>query len=56
MKFTKTVADALANKVLQQLQEARKKFLDEFCKRIGFDCNNISPRSGALTKQNANDD
>lgn len=30
MKFTKTVADALANKVLQQLQEARKKFLDEF--------------------------
>ena len=30
MKFTKTVADALANKVLQQLQEDRKKFLDEF--------------------------
>lgn len=30
MKFTKTVADALANKVFQQLQEARKKLLDEF--------------------------
>ena len=30
MKFTKTVADALANKVLRQLHEARKKFLDEF--------------------------
>ena len=30
MKFTKTVADALANRVLQQLREARKKFLDEF--------------------------
>ena len=29
MKFTKTVADALANKVLRQLHEARKKFLDE---------------------------
>ena len=30
MKFTKTVADALAKKVLQQLREVRKKFLDEF--------------------------
>ena len=30
MKFTKTVADALANKVLRQLHESNKKFLDEF--------------------------
>lgn len=30
MKFTKTVADALANKVHQQLTNDRNKFLNEF--------------------------
>lgn len=42
--------------IKQNDRDFAKRFLDEFCRRIGFDCNNISPKNGALTMQNVNID